>query len=263
MTYRDGSLSVTCIGIDLAWSPRNWSGVAVIQGSSVEAVLMETKILKEDTEILALVDRYTQTETVLVAVDAPLHVPNLTGRRSAEAEIGQIFRPYHAGAHPANRQRLVFDGVVRGEALVEQLIQRGFVHTTPIEPNQPIRQVIEVFPHSGMVGIFDLERILKYKAKPSRSWEERLQAWKRYQTLMASLQEADPSLQGQDQLVQQPIHHLKGRQLKDYEDQMDAVICAYIVLYGFRWGSQRCRTFGNLTDGYIFTPVPRSLWKIT
>jgi predicted RNase H-like nuclease len=254
---------ITCIGLDLAWSPRNPSGAAVIAcgGASFRngGVLVETALLGDMDEIVAYVGRHAGGGPAIVAVDAPLRVPNEDGRRPAEAAIGRWFGRYQAGAHPANRRRLAFDGVVRGEALVAALEARGFSHRAAVAAGQPVRQVVEVFPHPATIALFELERTLKYKARPGRSMAERLDAWREYQALLRALAAADPALRGHEALLSRDVAALRGRRLKDYEDQVDALLCAYIALYAFRWGDVRCRTFGTLEQGYIFTPVPQGM----
>lgn len=252
------------IGLDLAWSPRNLSGGAVIQSRSLAqgGQLIDVALLDTNDAILSYVQRFAQNVQSLglqiwIGVDAPLRVPNLTGRRQAEAQISQAFRVYHAGAHPANRQLLMRDGVVRGEVLVAGLQALGIPHKTQFEPGS--HAVVEVFPHPAMVTLFELAKVLPYKAKPKRDWATRLGAWRQYQQHLAALKTADPPLTGIDDLVSQDVETLKGKKLKNYEDQMDAVICAYIALYAHRWGSKRCRVFGTLADGSIFTPVPLHL----
>ncbi|NJK64323.1 MAG: hypothetical protein HC921_17965 [Synechococcaceae cyanobacterium SM2_3_1] len=73
---------------------------------------------------------------------------------------------------------------------------------------------------------------------------------------VGTLQAQDPWLRGQVKLLDQDVTLLRGRKLKDYEDQVDALMCAYIALYGFRWGKLRCQSFGSDEAGAIFTPVP-------
>ncbi len=250
--------STVYIGIDLAWSDRNQSGVACLLGDPTGAALVGPPALLDDLEaIVARVEGYAATCPAIVAVDAPLVVPNLTGRRPADAALSAAFRRYEAGAHPANRRLLARDGVVRGERLVELLIARGFRHVERIDAEAGGRLVTEVFPHPAMIAIFGLERTLKYKARPGRSAGVRLEAWRRYQAHLAALSNADPPLRGHEALVQTDVAALRGRALKAYEDRVDALMCAYIALYAHRWGAARCRTFGNLRDGYIFTPVPQ------
>ncbi len=254
-------MAMTFIGLDLAWSPRNRSGAAVIMGDAHGGQLKATPVLlRTDDEIVAYIEQHASTSPAIVAVDAPLWVPNMRGQRLAETELGQAFRRYEAGAHPANRQRLAVAGVVRGEALVAALQQRGFSHASTITSGIAVRQVIEVFPHPAMIALFGLDRTLKYKARANRSLELRLRAWQHYQQHLLALTTADPQLQGHAEFVQQDVARLRGRALKAYEDQVDALFCAYIALYAWRWGSTRCRTFGTLTEGYIFTPVPVTMW---
>jgi predicted RNase H-like nuclease len=253
--------NITFIGIDLAWSPRNPTGGAVVRGNASGGTLLNTALLADNTEIVAYIARHAADGPAIVGVDAPLWVPNETGRRPGEAEIGRAFGRYQAGAHPANRHRLAFDGVVRGETLVAALEGRGFTHAPEVAAGAAVRQVVEVFPHPAMIALFGLSRTLKYKARPNRGADERLSEWRRYQAYLARLAQADPPLRGQAALTGQDVAALRGRQLKSYEDQVDALMCAYIALYAFRWGMARCRVFGTIEGGYIFTPVPAEMYE--
>lgn len=261
MCVDSGTAQMMFIGLDLAWSPRNRSGIAILVGDEKGGTLQQVNLLGDDTEIVDYIQQHVGQRSAIVAIDAPLRVPNETGQRRAETEINRAFQRYEAGAHPANRQRLTFNGVIRGEALVGALEQQGFVHKPTIEAGSHVRQMIEVFPHPAMIALFNLDRTLKYKARPKRTHAERLAEWQRYQQNLRVLTTADPSLAGHEQLLQQTVADLRGQHLKAYEDQIDALFCAYIALYAFRWGHTRCQTFGTLEGGYIFTPVPRTMWS--
>jgi predicted RNase H-like nuclease len=223
-------------------------------------VLSHTALLGDLDTIVAYVAQHAGDGPALVAVDAPLRVPNATGRRPAEALLGQVFRAYDAGAHPANRGLPAFRSGVRGELLVEALSAIGIAHDrATVEAGVATRQVVEVYPHPAMVALFGLDKTLKYKAKPNRSLATRRAAWRSYQQHLAGLAQADPPLCGQAAWLDVDVDQLSGRRLKDYEDQADAIICAYVALYAFRWGAARCRAFGTIEEGYIFTPVPEPL----
>jgi predicted RNase H-like nuclease len=250
---------IVCIGIDLAWSPRNPSGAAVVVGDAAGGTLREAAILGSDDEIVAYVLRHAPDGPALVTVDAPLRVPNEQGRRPAEAEIGRVFARYQAGAYPANRHLLARGGQVRGETLVEALAAHGFREAATIEADQPARQITEVYPHAAMIGLFGLPRTLKYKTRHPRA--ERLAAWHSYQRHLDALHHADPPLRGHADLLVQDVAALRGRALKHYEDRIDAILCAYIALYAFRWGAARCGTFGTRERGHIFTPLPPEQWS--
>jgi hypothetical protein len=60
----------------------------------------------------------------VAAVDAPLVVPNETGRRPCEALVGQWFARFGAGAYPANRGNPCFLPQPRGARLAAEGLQR-------------------------------------------------------------------------------------------------------------------------------------------
>lgn len=251
------------IGLDLAWSSKNGTGASAIEGDERAGRLVASGLLRGDEEVVDFVRAHAGVGSdapVIVAVDAPLRVPNDDGRRPAEAEIGRMFARYHAGAHPANRRRLAPLGVVRGEALVERLTELGFVDRPEVAALTPVRQVVEVYPHPAMVSIFGLDRILKYKARRTIPVDARLAAFGRYHELLGSLATADPGLHGADDLLGRELTGLRRTELKDHEDRLDGLMCAYIAHYLWRWGMARARVFGSLERGYITSPVPREHW---
>ena len=89
------------VGIDLAWSTRNGSGISIIKGDKTKAEVMDAKVVYSDEEILSFVKSNVASKEALIAIDAPLIVPNAEGRRKCEALVGQFFRKYDAGAHPS------------------------------------------------------------------------------------------------------------------------------------------------------------------
>jgi predicted RNase H-like nuclease len=251
------------IGLDLAWSFRNPTGAAAIEGDTMGGRLIAARLLHDDDEVIGFVEEQARDGPALVAIDAPLSVPNETGRRPAEVEITPVFARYHAGAHPVNRTRLARDGIVRGEVILERLLAQGFVHHTEVEAHVPVRQIVEVYTHPAIVSIFELNRIIRYKARPNRSHEERLAEFATYQARLRSLKDAEPALLNTDDLLAQDITRLIKARLKDYEDILDGLMCAYIAHYLWHWGMARARVFGNITQGYITTPVPPALWSLT
>jgi predicted RNase H-like nuclease len=254
------SCAMRFIGLDLAWSARNLTGAAVIDGDATAGRLLATTLLDDDEAIVAFVAQYAGDAPALVTIDAPLVVPNATGRRPAEAAIARAFARYHAGAHPANRSRLARNGVVRGELLVERLAALGFVHRAEVTALEPVRQVLEVFPHPALVALFDLDRIIPYKARPHRSHAQRITAFRQLQAHLRSLASAEPALLDAAALLDDPLEFAVQARLKDYEDRLDGLICAYIGQYLWRWGMARARVFGDFQRGYITTPVPPLMW---
>ena len=139
---------------------------------------------------------------------------------------------------------------------VARLEQHGFVHQAEVEAGTPARQIVEIHPHPALIALFNLETPLRYKSRPNHSLADRLNSFRRYQTLLRSLETATPAFTGADELLMQPLDTLGPAPLKRYEDQLDGVTCAYIAHYLWCWGMARARVFGNMERGYITTPVP-------
>jgi predicted RNase H-like nuclease len=240
------------IGIDLAWKASNPSGGAVIREGRLIA---STGTLGSNDEIVAFVaEHLPQKGGAVVAVDAPLRVPNQTGSRPCDAALSADWRRYHAGALPANRTRLAEDGVVRGEALVAGLVQElRFAEATTIPRRSQARLVCEVFPHPAHVSLFGLERILKYKRG---AVDERRMELARYQQLLRGLRKASPPLKGTKKLLTGvDMTKLRGRGLKEYEDMLDAITCAYVAAYLWEQGPKAAITYGTLAEGSILVPI--------
>jgi predicted RNase H-like nuclease len=241
------------IGIDLAWSPRNPSGGAIIRD---QQLIASSGTLGSNAALVAFVAEALQpTEGAVIAIDAPLRVPNATGARLCDRALSAEWRAYEAGALPANRRLLAYDGEVRGEALVAQFAEHlGFQEVAPIPHHGPARYLCEIFPHPAHVSLFQLPKTLKYKAKPGRTTARRCAELQRYQALLATLADATPPLCGLDVLLTDDPAALRGRALKAYEDTLDAITCAYTAYYLWHHGPARTRVYGTIADGHILTP---------
>ncbi len=247
------------LGLDLAWGKTNGSGGAALtwQPGRPATVQDVQDALGDDADILAWVDRWDAGHTgLLIGVDAPLLVPNQTGRRPCEAELGRRFARFQAGAHPANRT--LFRGYVRGEDLVAQLAKRDIAHSPSVGAGQDVslRQVMEVFPHPAHVILFRLAKTLKYKAKPGRTYDARWAVFAEYSRLLRSLTTHDPPFHLPDLWPPQDVSGMRGGALKRLEDSLDALTCAYIVYYYWWHGQKGGEVIGDMTQGYVVVPRP-------
>jgi len=243
------------IGLDLAWSERNRTGGAVI----CEGVLVAaTGLLTDDASIEAFIAAHLPADAAaVIGVDAPLRVPNLGGRRRADHEVSLAWGKFDAGAYPANRTLLSRNGSVRSEALVERLGKRfGCVETAPIPHRGRERYICEVFPHPAHVVLFDLPRTLKYKRKSGRVREAIAAEFARYQQLLATLSNAEPSLAGLEPVTALDAGRLRGRALQELEEKLDAITCAYVVFYAWQHGPASQRVYGSIDEGHILIPYP-------
>jgi histidinol-phosphate phosphatase family protein len=251
---------VRFVGIDLAWSPRNRSGGAVLSADG--QLLQATATLSSDDEILDYISAAIPAGTPgLVAVDAPLAVPNETGGRTCDRQVASVFGRFEAAPYPANRRNLARYGGLRAEAITRQLGFRGFRHDPDIGQQAATRQVIEVFPHPATVSLFHLERTLKYKARQNRGYELRWRELGRLRDELAALEGRTPPMILSEEMARMPIDGLRGRAFKEAEDLLDAIVCAYSALYAWHHGPRGYAVYGTAAEGHILVPMTAEMWE--
>ena len=240
----------TFIGVDLGWYGKP-SGLASIGLDGSGLRLRNIARLESVDEILRWVQSEAGSGSALAAVDAPLVIPNQSGIRPAERELNRDFRRFHAGCHAANLGRPFARNV---PAFSQRLEALGFVHGAGITPRQQGRFQIEVHPHAATINLFGLNRIVKYKRGPR---EHRARELRRLRRLMLlHLPELDPALPLHPALpLRLPIVPRTGI-LKPIEDQIDAVLCAYLAAHWWTWARARNRVYGTEEGGYIVVPLP-------
>jgi len=245
------------LGLDLAWGRINTSGGCALGWDGAQAQVLDiVETLTDDDAILRWVERWdveAGADGLLLGVDAPLLVPNQTGKRPCEAEIGRRFARFQAGAHPANRT--IFGGDVRGERLVTRLARLGVEHSPYLNmPGQTgVRQVMEVFPHPAHIVLFRLARTLKYKAKTGRDYPSRQAAFSEYVRHLRNLAEELSLDLPDDWPLSEALGQIGGG-LKRFEDGLDALSCACIVFWYWQRGAEGAEVIGDMTEGYIVVP---------
>ncbi len=236
-------------GVDLAWGNRQPTGLAVLDE---HGRLLHVSAQSTDESILAAMADYVAGE-VLVAIDAPLIVTNPTGSRPAEAALNKDYSRFDAGAHPANTTKPEFSDTPRGKRIADEL-------GLDIDPeSKKSRRAIEVYPHPATIAVFGLGRTLKYKNKKGRTFESLRAELLRLIGLLESLTNAEPPLRlthddAWRALVVSVERAERKSQLRVAEDQVDAVVCAYVALFAERRPAATT-TYGDGSTGYIVTPT--------
>jgi predicted RNase H-like nuclease len=209
--------------------------------------------LGDDAAVLAFVLKAARGGPTLVAIDAPLIVPNEDGARPVDRDITSLFGRYQAGCYPANRNRP--GGCTRGEDIVRALSAHGFVQQPYMQRRAAVRNVIEVYPHPAMISLFQLHRTLKYKARANRSLSTRRSELLRLRDYLINLRDREPGMIVPSTIQGREISALKGVAFKHYEDLLDAAICAYIAYYVWYWGPEGYEIYGDTARGYIVVPM--------
>ena len=222
------------LGIDLAWGENNPTGLAVLDE---EARLRHVSTVRTDAEIAAALAPYAAGR-VVAGIDAPLVVTNPSGSRPAEQALSADFRRFHAATHPANTGKPEFADGTRGARVAERL---GLtVHET----------ALEVYPHAATVALFGLDRILTYKARPGRDLEHLRDQLLRLMELVEGVVATDDAWAALRAAV---TGATRKSQLRAVEDQVDAVVCAYVAWYADRH-PDRVTSYGAPESGVIVTP---------
>jgi predicted RNase H-like nuclease/ppGpp synthetase/RelA/SpoT-type nucleotidyltranferase len=245
------------VGVDLAWGDRKPTGLAVLDD---DGRLRHVSASGTDDEIVATLAPYVDGDC-LVAIDAPLIVTNPTGNRPAEAALNKDFARFDAGAHPSNTGKPEFREQPRGARIAARL-------GLDMNPRSGrARRAIEVYPHPATVALFRLGRTLKYKNKPGRDVEQLRSELIVLMGLLEGLATADPPLlldgntsdrrgTASDWEALRAAVEAAGRKsgLRVVEDQVDAVVCAYVALVATR-RPELTTTYGDFETGYIVTPT--------
>ena len=241
----------TFIGLDLAWTAKNESGICWLEGSTREnlrCTRLEARV--SDMEELAVeIDRVQGT--VVVTIDAPVLY---SSERSVEREIAKRFGKYKASAHSPHPH--VKAGRKAGIVLGEALCRRGITRDPRplLNGERPTRTAVEVYPHTIHVRLFKLkERILYKKGRVA----QRRAGLEQYQGHLQALikREAPGVLEHRDvrrALSPDTAQQARGKNLKRLDDTLDGLTCALAAWLIWK-EPERWEMIGDL-NGYIVAP---------
>jgi len=238
------------IGIDLAWATeKNTTAIAIGELSQTGFYISKIidSVLGLDN-IINIIDG--EKDVTGIAVDAPLIINNMTGQRECEKALSKVYAGRRAGCHASNQTLYPNAASVR---LSEHLFTKGFIH---LGVSQQKNWQIEIYPHPAIIEIFNLkQRLLYKKGKVADKKQGQIELAELINSLSQSTQlkltlcaEANAFLSATN------ISSKKGLSLKQNEDALDSIICAYIgALYATQVNSS---IFGDDTNGYIYVPTP-------
>lgn len=230
------------IGVDLAWGPKNRTGLAAV---GADGRLLDSGSAGSDDEIIDWIDAHAPRPGV-IAIDAPLIVANRTGRRACESAIHAAFGRFDASPHSTNLGKPEMNPP-RGAVIAERL-------GLPVDPDLRDRVAIEVYPHPALVGLWQLDLILKYKHKAKyefgfrkREFERLLELLEAEQTLRVS---ALPRWSELRSIAEAATGHSA---LNRIEDEVDGIVCAWLA-YLWAMSDERLGVYGDIASGYIVAP---------
>lgn len=244
------------VGVDLAWGegtatrPANETGLCAIDE---HGTVLAAGWARGVDAVAEWVLREAGDEAV-IAVDAPLVVPNATGMREGEKQVGRAYGRWKVSANASNQSMKWLGGV----SLRDRLEAAGavVVNGSP-DPAPPALRMVECYPYTTLVGMqelgFDDERP-RYKRlarslPPTEARAARAIATDDLIARLAQLDTADPPLR----LASHPVTRvlldeptpLAGPAHKHREDLIDGAICAWTASILVRHGESRVQLLGR------------------
>lgn len=240
------STTAWIVGIDLAWGDKRKDGLCLIHATRDGAKVIKTTTTQGDDALLTWLQQYVpSSECALLAIDAPLIVPNAKGCRPVEKQISREFWKYDAFCHCSNSTN---PNCARPIRVARLLRENGF--TIGFDLKKDTRMATEVYPHPAMIRLFDLDLILKYKNNKQGVPTKKLEFKKLQDLLRKSLEHHRIDIgMSQDMEVL-----LKAGWSKTVEDQTDAVVCALIGYIHWKHQGNSSKIIGSIEEGFILLP---------
>jgi predicted RNase H-like nuclease len=210
------------VGVDLAWGLKASTGLAVLDSSGD---LLDMVTVHSDDDIAGWVRRHAAGD-VVVAFDAPLVVTNETGMRECERLVGRYFGRFGVSCHASSRSNPAFADGGRAARLASRL-------GLGVDPWSPTPgRAIEVYPHTAIVQLFGLGRLLGYKHRPGRDVHQLSAELTRLLDHLESLETAEVPmrlrhLDAWRRLRDDVSAATRKHQLRAVEDAVDAVVCLH------------------------------------
>jgi predicted RNase H-like nuclease len=260
------------LGVDAAWTATEPSGVALAEETphgwrlvAVEASYPHFRARAEDVALtdrprgeppdvpalLAACKRLSGRTPDLVAVDMPLSHEQILGRRASDRAISSAFGARKAATHSPS--------ALRPGALADRFRAdfeaAGFALCTSDGLKTP--GLMEVYPHAALLELSGDAVRLTYKAgKTTTYWpealleERRARVRKVWRRIVAML---EAEIEGVEAALPPPLGHARGRELKAYEDKLDAVVCAHVAIAALEG---HARAYGDGVSA-VWVPLPR------
>lgn len=273
-------LGISVLGIDAAWSDKHPSGVALIRqdaggdwrfvavAPSYASFIQKARGRPTNWDetpagglplsecLLASAHRLLGEPVTVVSVDMPLSRTSVTKLRKADADINDEFRSKWCGVYTPTDTN---PGPV-STRLQKSLDRLGY----PLAVNKSEvtdRATIEVYPHTALLRLLNLDCRLPYKVAKSNSkgyWRGK-PVKERVENLLTKFGEIREGLVGEIEEIPKDflpsskrVAHLTH--LKRYEDALDALVCAWV---GARYLAGCATAYGDHTAA-IWVPNDRA-----
>lgn len=259
---------VGILGIDAAWTEKEPSGVALLEGAPedwrcvtvapsydsfltlAERVPVDWSVksrgaIPDVGQILAAAQKLLDGEELrVVTVDMPLSTKPITGRREADSAISRVYGGRGAAVHSPSAER---PGAI-SDRLSKDFAAMGFPLATSTTPVGTPGRLVEVYPHPALMTLTGADYRLCYKVSRSRKYwpdstpaERRANLLVQFERILSALAREirDIPIELPDPDSPVPVSGLKR-----YEDSLDALVCAWV---GAKYLEEEAVAYGDDT----------------
>lgn len=240
------------LGIDAAWTEREPSGVALIEGSAGEwrCVTVAPSYASFLAQAEGVPVDWTQSskgsvpdtgglvaaaekllgdhELVAVTVDMPLSTEPITGRRAADSAISKEYGGRGAAVHSPSAQR---PGPI-SDQITRDFATAGFPLATCSTPAGTPHRLVEVYPHPALMTLTEESYRLPYKVSRSRRYWPGSTPAERRANLLGQFRRILSALRSEVRDIRLELPDatdaVSTAGLKRYEDSLDALVCAWV-----------------------------------
>lgn len=249
------------VGFDSAWTGKKTGGLASASlkpDEEPQVDLVHKPLPNFETAAKRISDLISSHDYVLVAIDQPTIVPNLSNSRPVDRVAASLMSSLRSGAQPANRGKKTMFG---NDAPIWKFLEEIGARENPVAAQTESKGLflIEVFPALALPALrpYFYYRRNAARYNPDKKEMFRIRDWK----LVAQTVEHHSERQGLLPLASW-ARCLAGNNApaKEDQDQLDAAICLLVALQWRRASADMtsCREIALLGDGgtgYMVTPV--------
>jgi len=264
----------TILGIDAAWTPRNPSGVALVQQRGADwtclAVTPSYRSFLQladghpvdwnarpvasapDPDSLLLAARTLAGEDVnVVTIDMPIATVRFAGRRVAENEVSRRFGARGCSTHSSTADR---PGAL-GSTLAADFASLGYPIATQTTAAGTDKRLVEVYPHLALLALLGQATRFPYKQSRSTKLWPGASINERVDNLLSAYAAIENALAKQIEGVSLRLPATGSgttlSHLKRYEDALDALVACWV---GTLYMTRKASPLGDET-GAIWCPT--------
>jgi len=246
----------TFVGFDSAWTnnPQSPGAVCAVTLADGTAVDFHCPRLASFDQALAFVQELrSRSEFMLVAIDQPTIVPNMTGMRPVERVAASLVSWLGGGVQPASRGRL---GMFCDASPIWKFLNALGATENPELARAATegQYLMEVFPALALASLVPecCGRLKGLRYNPGRKKTFRHADW----VTVANAARSEASILGCEELARWCTNVAGNAQPKKTDqDELDAAVCVLIAL---RWRlrpRKESLMLGDLASGYMILPA--------